>query len=101
MSIEGSVDGEALVLYVEHFLCPKLKHGQVVVMDNLQVHKVKKVRALIEGCGCQLVFLPSYSSYFNPIEQAFRGGEDYLEEGQGQELRGTRRSQWQSALGCK
>ena len=71
MSIEGSADGEAFVLYVEHFLCPELKPGQIVVMDNLQVHKTKRVRELIEGRGCQLVFLPSYSPDFNPIEEAF------------------------------
>ncbi len=55
MSIEGSADGEAFLLYVEHFLCPTLKRGQVVLMDNLQVHKTKKVRELIEKHGCQLV----------------------------------------------
>lgn len=71
MSIEGSADGKAFVLYVEHFLCPNLKPGQIVVMDNLQVHKTKRVRELIEGCGCSLVFLPSYSPDFNPIEEAF------------------------------
>jgi transposase len=58
MSIEGSADGEALLLYVERLLCPTLERGQVMVMDNLQVHKMKRVRDLIEGCGCQLVFLP-------------------------------------------
>ncbi len=71
MSIEGSADGEAFLVYVEHFLCPTLKRGQIVVMDNLQVHKMKRVRELIEGCGCSLVFLPSYSPDFNPIEEAF------------------------------
>jgi transposase len=71
MSIEGSADGEAFVLYIEHLLCPKLKPGQVVVMDNLQVHKTKRVRELIEDRGCTLLFLPSYSPDFNPIEEAF------------------------------
>jgi transposase len=71
MSIEGSADGEAFVLYIERFLCPNLNDGQLVVMDNLQVHKAKRVRELIEGCGCSLVFLPSYSPDFNPIEEAF------------------------------
>lgn len=71
MSIEGSADGEAFGLYIEHFLCPNLKSGQIVVMDNLQVHKMKRVRELIEGRGCQLMFLPSYSPDFNPIEEAF------------------------------
>jgi transposase len=71
MSIEGSADGEAFLLYVEHFLCPTLKRGQIVMMDTLQVHKMKRVRELIEGSGCHLVFLPSYSPDFNPIEEAF------------------------------
>jgi transposase len=72
MSIEGSADGEAFLLYVERMLCcSSLKPGQIVIMDNLQVHKMKRVRELIEGCGCQLVFLPSYSPDFNPIEEAF------------------------------
>jgi transposase len=71
MSIEGSADGDAFLLYVEHLLCPTLERGQIVVMDNLQVHKMKKVRQLIESRGCQLVFLPSYSPDFNPIEEAF------------------------------
>jgi transposase len=71
MSLEGSVDGQAFVLYIEHFLCPNLKPGQIVVMDNLQVHKTKRVRELIEERGCHLLFLPSYSPDFNPIEEAF------------------------------
>jgi len=71
MSIEGSADGDAFLLYVKHLLCPTLERAQIVVMDNLQAHKMKKVRELIEGCGCQLVFLPSYSPDFNPIEEAF------------------------------
>jgi hypothetical protein len=70
MSIEGSADGEAFSLYVEHFLCASLERGQIMVMDNLQVHKMRRVRELIEGCGCQLVFLPPYSPDFNPIEES-------------------------------
>lgn len=71
MSIEGSADGKAFSLYVERFLCPSLERGQIVVMDNLSVHKIKRVRDLIEGCGCSLVFLPPYSPDYNPIEEAF------------------------------
>jgi transposase len=71
MSIEGSADGDAFLLYVECLLCPTLRRGQIVVMDNLSVHKMKKVRELIEERGCRLVFLPSYSPDFNPIEEAF------------------------------
>ena len=71
MSVEGSADGETFALYVEHFLCLTLRRGQIVVMDNLQVHKMKRVQQLIEECGCSLVFLPSYSPDFKPIEEAF------------------------------
>ena len=71
MSVEGSADGEAFLLYVEYFLCPTLERGQIVVMDNLHLHKMRRVRELIEERGCSLVFLPSYSPDFNPIEQAF------------------------------
>ena len=57
---------------------PKLREGQIVVMDNLQVHKMKSVRDLIEGRGCSLVFLPAYSPDFNPIEEAFSKAKTLL-----------------------
>lgn len=71
MSVEGAVDGKTFESYVEHLLAPKLKRGQIVVMDNLSVHKSKRVKRLIEEAGCELVFLPPYSPDFNPIEEAF------------------------------
>ncbi len=71
MSFEGATDGAAFETYVEHFLVPILKEGQVVVMDNLQVHKSLRVRELIEGAGASVLFLPPYSPDFSPIEQAF------------------------------
>ena len=45
--------------------------GQVVVLDNLGAHKGERVRELIEGRGCSLLFLPPYSPDFSPIEEAF------------------------------
>jgi hypothetical protein len=48
-----------------------LQPGQIVVLDNLSVHKSARARTLIEAAGCQLVFLPTYSPDFNPIEHAF------------------------------
>jgi hypothetical protein len=47
--------------YVEQALCPSLKRGQVVVMDNLSAHKGQRIRELIEGRGCELIYLPPYS----------------------------------------
>ena len=71
MSVEGATDGAAFEAYVEHFLVPTLREGRIVVMDNLQVHKMKRVRELIEGAGAQILFLPPYSPDFSPIEEAF------------------------------
>ncbi len=71
-SIEGSSDTESFGLYTRDVLAPRLKRGQIVIMDNLSVHTSKWVRELIEERGCELWLLPSYSSPdFNPIEEAF------------------------------
>lgn len=71
LAVEGSTNKVLFETYVERTLCPHLKDGQVVVMDNLSSHKGDRVRELIEGRGCELVYLPAYSPDFNPIEEAF------------------------------
>jgi transposase len=71
MSVEGATDAEAFEAYVEHFLAPSLRMGQVVVLDRLGAHRTQKVRELVEARGADLVFLPSYSPDLNPIEEAF------------------------------
>lgn len=71
MSVEGATDGAAFETYVKHFLAPTLEAGQIVVMDNLQVHKMKRVRELVEDAGAEVLFLPPYSPDFSPIEEAF------------------------------
>ena len=71
MCIEGATDAKAFELYVEHFLAPSLREGQVVVMDNLGAHRPKRIKEFIEARGAELVFVPSYSPDLNPIEQAF------------------------------
>ena len=78
--VEGSTDGTVFETYLEEVLCPTLKRGQVVVMDNLSSHKGERVRELIEGEGCELVYLPPYSPDYNPIEQAFSKLKGYLRE---------------------
>ena len=70
MSMEGATDALAFETYVEHFLAPTLREGQVV-LDRLGAHRTQKVRELVEGRGADLVFLPSYSPEMNPIEEAF------------------------------
>jgi transposase len=70
-TVQGAFDGPAFCAFIEHFLAPLLRVGQVVVMDNLSVHKARRVRELIEARGCQVLFLPPYSPDFSPIEQCF------------------------------
>jgi transposase len=70
MIIEGAANGAALEAYVEHMLVPSLQQGQIVVMDNLRVHKTARVRQLIAEKGCQLWFLPASAPDFSPIEEA-------------------------------
>ena len=68
---DGPIDNPTFRVYVEQVLIPTLRPGDVVVLDNLAVHKQPEVRAAIEAVGAQLRFLPPYSPDFNPIEQAF------------------------------
>jgi transposase len=71
MTVEGAADGLVFEAFIKHVLMPTLQPGQIVIMDNLSIHKGQRVRELIESCGCQLLFLPAYSPDFSPIEQAW------------------------------
>jgi transposase len=70
-TIEGAMDTAAFERYVTEVLGPTLRPGQIVVLDNLSVHKADSIREAIEARGCELLFLPPYSPDFTPIEQAF------------------------------
>ena len=69
--IDGPINGDWFLVYVEKVLAPTLSDGDIVVMDNLASHKVAGVREAIEATGARLLYLPPYSSDLNPIEQAF------------------------------
>jgi transposase len=71
MTIEEATDGDIFLAFIEQVLCPVLKQGDVVVMDNLSSHKSAAVRASIETAGAELIYLPPYSPDFNPIEKAW------------------------------
>ncbi len=71
MMLNGALQRESFDAYVEQLLLPTLVPGQIVVLDNLPVHKSARARRLIEGVGCRVLFLPAYSPDFNPIELAF------------------------------
>ena len=68
---DGPIDKPTFRAYVEQVLVPTLRPGDVVVLDNLAVHKQPEVQAAIEGAGALVRFLPPYSPDFNPIELAF------------------------------
>ena len=68
---DGPINGERFHAYVEQFLVPTLKPGDVVILDNLGSHKGRAVRKAIRDVGARLVFLPKYSPDLNPIEQVF------------------------------
>ena len=71
MTMTGATDREVWPLFVRQVLLPTLRPGQIVLWDNLAVHKNVAIRQLIEAAGCQVRFLPPYSPDFSPIEQAF------------------------------
>ena len=71
LAVEGATTAAVFETYIEKVLVPSLRPGQLVVMDNLSAHKPKRVRELIEGRDCKLLYLPAYSPDYNPIEEAF------------------------------
>jgi transposase len=68
MTNRGSVDGRTFLRFVRKYLVPWLHRGDVVVMDNLNSHKMKSVRAAITAAGALPIYLPTYSPELNPIE---------------------------------
>ena len=69
--IDGPINGERFLIYVEKVLVPTLLPGDVVLADNLGSHRSKAVRTAIRRAGAHLIFLPKYSPDLNPIEQVF------------------------------
>ena len=69
--IDGPVNGQCFLAYVEQILLPTLSSGDIVIMDNLGSHKGQAVRRALREAGAKLLFLPAYSPDLNPIEQVF------------------------------
>lgn len=65
---QGYCSSQLIESWLQKLLLPQLQPGQVIVMDNAPFHKSRKIRELIEEAGCELLFLPTYSPDFNPIE---------------------------------
>jgi transposase len=87
--IDGPINRELFVLYVEKVLVPTLSQGDVVVMDNLGSHKGRAVRAAIRASGAHLIFLPPYSPDLNPIEQVFAKLKHLMRKAQARDVEAT------------
>jgi transposase len=78
MTIEAPTDGDIFLAYLDQVLCPQLRPGQIVIMDNLAAHKVEGVRQHIEATGARLRYLPPYSPDYNPIERCWAQLKQHL-----------------------
>ena len=78
LAIEGATDAEVFRVYVQTVLCPTLRRGDLVIMDNLSPHKNDATRALIEQTGATVAFLPAYSPDLNPIEKMWSKVKQFL-----------------------
>jgi len=87
--IDGPINGDCILAYVEQCLIPTLVPGDIVVMDNLGSHKRQAVRAAIREAGAKLFFLPPYSPDLNPIEQVFAKLKHLLRKAQERTVEAT------------
>lgn len=76
----GSVDKSAFKAYLEHVLLPKLEPDTVLVMDSWTVHKGADITALVENYDCTILYLPTYSPDFNPIEYLFSSIKAFIKK---------------------
>jgi transposase len=81
LTVDGPINGQLFLAWVEQQLVPTLLMGDVVIMDNLSSHKVAGVREAIESAGAELRYLPPYSPDLNPIELAFSKLKKLLRDG--------------------
>ena len=80
MIVEGGTTIEVFLTFLENMLCPALRPGQIVLLDNLRAHKNAAVLARIEATGARVEFLPRYSPDFAPIEGAFSKLKEFLRQ---------------------
>ncbi len=82
LSVDGGVNGDVFAAYLDQVLGPTLRPGDVVVLDNLSVHKVDGLDEIAKKWGVRLRYLPPYSPDFNPIELAFSKLKTWLRTAQ-------------------
>ena len=84
--IDGPMTRSAFDIYIETQLAPTLRQGDVVILDNLAVHKSEKAARCLQQRGAWLLFLPAYSPDLNPIEQAFAKIKAHLRKAEARTL---------------
>jgi transposase len=77
-TVEGAVDAEAFNVYAERVLGPRLRRGDVVVLDNLTAHRASRIEEVAEARGARVLWLPPYSPDYSPIEQCWSKIKAYL-----------------------
>jgi transposase len=87
--IDGPINGEIFLLYIEKILAPTLSPGDIVVLDNLGSHKGKAARAIVRAKRAHLIFLPPYSPDLNPIEQVFAKLKHLVRKAQPRDVEAT------------
>jgi transposase len=80
--LDGPINAECFLAYVEQILVPVLREGDTVILDNLSSHKNEEAARLIAAAGARLLFLPPYSPDLNPIEMAFAKFKEILRQAQ-------------------
>ena len=86
MTIEAATGGDIFLAYLDQVLCPRLRRGDVVVMDNLAAHKVAGVRERIEAVGAEVLYLPPYAPDFHPLEPCWAQIKERLRPAQARSL---------------
>jgi transposase len=76
--LDGPINGECFLAYVEHVLVPELRPGDIVILDNLSSHKNQAAARAVAEAGARLLFLPPYSPDLNPIEMMFAKFKELL-----------------------
>ena len=84
--VDGPINGVIFRAYIEQFLVPQLRPGDIVVLDNLGSHRARAIREAILTAGAKLAFLPPYSPDFNPIEQVFAKVKHWLRMAQARSI---------------
>ena len=78
MLVEGAVDTLCFNAFCENFVCPCLKVGDVLVLDNLGAHRASRIEEIAKSCGASVIWLPPYSPDYSPIEQMWSKLKTYL-----------------------